>query len=138
MTIDEAILYCEEVADRCDVTDGNRQCADDHRQLAEWLRELKAYRGKNESSQNVPNGDFILRKAAIDAFVRLTHLSWEDLKIMYPMFCVIENLPSAQPEQRSCLGCVHENQRGWKIDICGDCMRNAEDHYERGDGDGSD
>ena len=56
MTIDEAILYCEEVADRCDVTDGNRQCADDHRQLAEWLRELKKRRVK-ELSNNSPKLD---------------------------------------------------------------------------------
>ena len=41
MTLDEAILHAEEVADRCDVTDGDCKCAAEHRQLAEWLRELK-------------------------------------------------------------------------------------------------
>lgn len=46
MTLDQVILHCEEVADRCAVTDGNRKCEADHRQLAEWLRELKAYKGK--------------------------------------------------------------------------------------------
>jgi len=49
MTLDEAILHCEEVADRCAVTDGNRKCEADHRQLAEWLRELKMYREKGEN-----------------------------------------------------------------------------------------
>lgn len=44
MTLDEAIIHCEEVADRCAVTDGNRECEDNHRQLAEWLKELKQYR----------------------------------------------------------------------------------------------
>ena len=44
MTIEEAIIHCEEVADRCAVTDGNRECEDNHRQLAEWLKELKKYR----------------------------------------------------------------------------------------------
>lgn len=44
MTLEEAILHCEEVADRCDVTDGNRKCATEHRQLAEWLKELKTRR----------------------------------------------------------------------------------------------
>ena len=44
MTLDEAIIHCEEVADRCAVTDGNRECEDNHRQLAEWLKELKKYR----------------------------------------------------------------------------------------------
>lgn len=46
MTLDEAIIHAEEVADRCDVTDGDCKCAAEHRQLAEWLRELKAYKNK--------------------------------------------------------------------------------------------
>ena len=41
MTLDEAIIHCEEVADRCDVTDGNIKCANEHRQLAEWLKDYK-------------------------------------------------------------------------------------------------
>ena len=59
MTIDEAICHCEEVARscdwqaaQCDETDGyechekagNEQCATDHRQLAEWLTELKEWK----------------------------------------------------------------------------------------------
>lgn len=39
MTLEEAILHCEEVA-ICRKGD----CSDEHRQLAEWLKELKAYR----------------------------------------------------------------------------------------------
>lgn len=41
MRLDEAILHCEEVADKC----GETQCGTDHRQLAEWLKELKSLRG---------------------------------------------------------------------------------------------
>jgi hypothetical protein len=37
MTIDEAIRHCEEVAEKMN----DCECAADHRQLAEWLRELK-------------------------------------------------------------------------------------------------
>ena len=48
MTLDEAIIHAEEVADRCDITDGDRACAEAHRQLAEWLRELKDRRAKDE------------------------------------------------------------------------------------------
>lgn len=56
MTIDEAILHCEEVAEeqekkarkKNDGTMSTRikceECAKEHRQLAEWLRELKTYR----------------------------------------------------------------------------------------------
>lgn len=46
MTLDEAIRHCKEKA--CD----NTQCALEHKQLAEWLEELKEYRknaGKEES-----------------------------------------------------------------------------------------
>lgn len=43
MTLDEAIKHCEEVANSCD----NTECAIDHKQLAEWLRELKELKGKN-------------------------------------------------------------------------------------------
>lgn len=44
MTLEEAILHCEKVADWCATTDGNRKCEIEHRQLAEWLRELKGYK----------------------------------------------------------------------------------------------
>ena len=52
MTLDEAIKHCEEVAEKyCEkVEDGLTaddfcdSCASEHRQLAEWLKELKKYR----------------------------------------------------------------------------------------------
>ena len=40
MTIDEAIKHAEEVARTCD----DSQCAKDHAQLADWLRELRRAR----------------------------------------------------------------------------------------------
>lgn len=56
MTLDEAIIHAEEVADELDNeceyyeiggiggTGEQRKCAEEHRQLAEWLKELKRYR----------------------------------------------------------------------------------------------
>ena len=58
MTLEEAILHCEKVASCCEsayeknpVMNGyierfynNKECAEEHRQLAEWLKELKAFR----------------------------------------------------------------------------------------------
>ena len=56
LTLDEAIKHCEEVAEQNETqankwqeeggeqwgkTTACRECATDHRQLAEWLRELK-------------------------------------------------------------------------------------------------
>lgn len=55
-SLDEAIKHCEEVAEDRDETanltpteyedyiNSCRECAEEHRQMAEWLRELKAYR----------------------------------------------------------------------------------------------
>ena len=63
MTLDEAIRHCEEVARgcecearQCDESDGyeshvkaeSLNCAADHRQLAEWLTELKDLREENK------------------------------------------------------------------------------------------
>lgn len=57
MSLDEAIKHAEEVAeenqaivDSCDYYGENmakcEKCAEEHRQLAEWLKELKELRGK--------------------------------------------------------------------------------------------
>ena len=54
MTLEEAIIHAEEVVDRCEVTDGDRACAEEHRQLAEWLRELKERR---KSDNEIPFGN---------------------------------------------------------------------------------
>lgn len=62
MTLDEAIKHCEEVAEseeqkykewkgdysHLKKIDSCLECAKEHRQLAEWLRELKAYREARE------------------------------------------------------------------------------------------
>ena len=59
LTLEEAILHAEEIAEaeeqkykewkgdysHLKKIDSCLECASEHRQLAEWLRELKAYRG---------------------------------------------------------------------------------------------
>lgn len=42
MTLDEAINHCKEKAEGCS------ECAEEHRQLAEWLEELKTLRTERE------------------------------------------------------------------------------------------
>ena len=57
MTLEEAIIHCEEVVERCEegvascdlmdkteriLADNGVKCAAEHRQLAKWLKELKA------------------------------------------------------------------------------------------------
>ena len=46
MTLNEAIMHCQDVAENCD----NEQCAADHLQLANWLQELKELRNSNDFS----------------------------------------------------------------------------------------
>lgn len=41
LDLESAIIHCEEVADRCAMTDGDLNCEQEHRQLAEWLKLLK-------------------------------------------------------------------------------------------------
>ena len=49
MTLDEAIKHCEDVAeDRCGCAE---DCVNEHRQLAEWLRELRERRAKTEQTE---------------------------------------------------------------------------------------
>lgn len=57
LTLDEAIAHCEEVADRCAVTDGNIKCEVEHRQLAEWLKDYKRLLKEVEDEQNKKNCD---------------------------------------------------------------------------------
>ena len=44
MTLDEAIVHAREVATQL----GYCKCADEHRQLAEWLEELRERRKNNK------------------------------------------------------------------------------------------
>lgn len=41
MTLDEAIKHCDDIADYDCYNEKQMKCAEDHRQLAEWLKELK-------------------------------------------------------------------------------------------------
>lgn len=46
MTLDEAIAYAEEVA-----AASYDECGEEHRQLAEWLKELKLYKENPAASR---------------------------------------------------------------------------------------
>lgn len=63
MTIDEAILHCEEKARAiwqtneemphdCKLSKELCECAKEHEQLAEWLKELKDYREEKRTCEN--------------------------------------------------------------------------------------
>lgn len=44
MTIDEAIKHCMDIAETQEMCSNGKKCAKEHRQLAEWLKELQRYR----------------------------------------------------------------------------------------------
>lgn len=101
MTIDEAIRHCEEVmVENLEKTkDRNAsdpiaincfECADEHRQLAEWLKELKAYKEQS--------GDAISRQAALDLAKDLTFEG--GCKHRCVDVLDIEELPPVTPPQK--------------------------------------
>lgn len=55
MSLEEAIIHAEEVEDRCAVTDGNIQCENEHRQLASWLKILKAAKFEYDEAFRIMN-----------------------------------------------------------------------------------
>lgn len=107
MTIDEAIIHAEEVAEikkteseTAEIQGCNRyalkceECASEHRQLAEWLRDYKRLK------EQEPSGDLISRQAAIDAFERFIHeLGIKDEPYNYgEMVLSVENISSVKPQ----------------------------------------
>ena len=66
MTLDEAINHCTEVADlNCN------ECGLEHRQLAEWLKELKALRERSDAE---PKKNYGNAAAMREALVKLNKL----------------------------------------------------------------
>lgn len=123
MTLDEAIKHCEEVADTPCFTDEEARCYSEHRQLAEWLKELKAYRNKSEIPTSC--GDAISREAAIRAIEALQRPIMREESNYYQFkfsgmseaLGAVENLPSVTPQQRT--GRWIDDEFGSKCSCCG-------------------
>lgn len=65
MTLDEAILHCEEVSKI-----SNCKCANEHKQLKEWLMELKKLK---ESHDEISSK---MKKQCVVRTVKTSHLCW--------------------------------------------------------------
>lgn len=89
MTIDDAIKHCEEVADGFTEQGKCAECAAEHRQLAEWLKELKQLK-EQESCE-----DAINRQAALDC---LTATGLKKFDFILDARDKIKNLPSVKPQ----------------------------------------
>ena len=102
MTLEEAIIHCEDVAnDRAGCCE---DCAEEHRQLAEWLKELKAYKEQT-------GGDLISRQAVM-RIVAFECGEWKGLA--KTIIKEIEQLspitPKEEPERVMCATCKHYNE----------------------------
>ncbi len=121
MTLDEAIKHCKEVIiDNLEATRDCKsddpfalacaKCADEHRQLAEWLKELKAYKEQS--------GDAISRNDVIDTLNNMHRYIADELTLCSTgekfegdeVFIVddvyeeiAENLPSVTSQQETCI-----------------------------------
>lgn len=85
MTLDEAIKHAEEVAEQNEWFEKNylenkgcKECAEEHRQLAEWLKELKHLR-EQVSNLEKPNTEVLdkIRNEFIDQYPRNYANEWE-------------------------------------------------------------
>lgn len=111
MTLNEAIKHAIEVADHYDeliktdnhgsVFNGSDEncvkCANEHRQLAEWLTELKERRGAEDD--------------AIDLLYQIKEELREELRkadlLIESVISDIKELPSAQPKNIYCKDCKY-------------------------------
>ena len=99
LTLDEAINHCEEKAIKLGfeaATSGDIDCleyAEEYRQLAEWLKELKVYK-------ETPQGDLISRSALLKAFAESNHIKETvcglDVMEMLAIKEIIDNAPNQQ------------------------------------------
>ena len=111
MDLESAIQHCQEKVQE-QAKKGCYSCVEEHQQLAEWLKELKAYReqGGDVSRSEIPNtcGDAIDRQAAIRAIEALqrpimrSESNYYQFKFsgMSEALDVVENLPSVSPQQK--------------------------------------
>lgn len=114
-TLEEAIKHCEEVAEKkeyiAETLEGFDEytreecleCASEHRQLAEWLKELKEYRSKDKKTSCE---DYVSRTQALEMLGDEPE-NWTDTEKEiqevndYRWFkSILENLPSVTPKTR--------------------------------------
>jgi len=118
MSKDEAIKHCEEVMmENLEKTkDRNAsdpiaincfECAEEHRQLAEWLKDYKRLK------EQEPCEDAISRQAAIDAITKTSGIRGDALKALY-------DLPSVTPQPEGGRWIYDKNIDNWKCSECGE------------------
>ncbi len=118
MTLEESIKHCEDVADYDCFTDEQRKCSEEHRQQADWLRELKERREKAQLSGEDATFDCISRQEAIEAMCSACGYDCDEREFVYnapqdeqiimcPEHYALSTLPSAEPEIIHCKDCKY-------------------------------
>ena len=76
LTLEEAIAHAEEVADYDCYNDDQRACANEHRQLAKWLKELKSLK-ENKTGHWIEQ-DFVSPGASFTVYQcpKCNEISW--------------------------------------------------------------
>ena len=136
LTLDEAIKHCEEVAEQNDKSaeyhkewhesyyeNDCRQCASDHRQLAEWLTELKELREENkvligECDRLIKEKGELLSKVSGGDVLRICQLEEQLEKAKQLLKLAVEGFEYIHPYTSHCNGhcnnCPFENEGlGW-------------------------
>lgn len=97
MTIDEAIKHCMDIAETQEMCSNGKKCAKEHRQLAEWLKELKALK-EQESCE-----DCISRQAVLDGLASIAKVkakSDAQKSLMGRVMFFTEHLPPVTPQPK--------------------------------------
>jgi len=140
MTLDEAIKHTEEVADLCeyeaskyDMSDSYEshvacqegKCAEEHRQLAEWLKDYKRL------LEQEPCEEAISRAEILDELNRLGRNAFKDDTDYDNFFAFVDSLSPVTPQQKTghwiykttegqfCSIC--DGQSVWKFNYCPNC-----------------
>lgn len=103
MTLDEAIKHAEEVADYDAYGEKQRRCAEEHRQLAEWLKDYKRLL-KQEPCEDCISRARVLSMAITHQYniKQVSSISKDDvIKKWGDMIDFIENLPPVQPRPKT-------------------------------------
>lgn len=135
MTLEEAIVHCEDVAEskRKQVENGDwengslterdcLECAKEHRQLAEWLKELKAYKEQTD-------GDLISRQAVITMLQKIENAVEDGDGFQFNEWIeYAKNIPSFK-NMASWVELDDYPNEDWECDNCGFVITGVEEPY---------
>lgn len=107
MTLDEAISHAEEVAEEQEkycptpegVVDNHKKCAEEHRQLAEWLKDYK--RLKEEESSRAHQNQNKNKYDGLTPEIITAELSPYDMAVIKAFESTSYNIPGVNMEEKN-------------------------------------